>query len=153
MDAGVAIGCTLGAKEVPSYSSLTCPNKCRFRFQPIAAGPRVPQLRTEPARPLHHEPKVTFRLFPPLVSRVAYASLHLRQEPSDSGESSPTPDSTEQTFFRRGAFKLAGPLIRASHWSPPSSLIGYFLSNKDSPRCACALVLLLGGFFGRLKRD
>lgn len=27
-DAGIAIGCTLGVKEAPSYSSLTCPNKC-----------------------------------------------------------------------------------------------------------------------------
>lgn len=50
----------------------------------------------------------------------------------------PPSKPTEPTFFRRGAFKLAGPLLRASHWPPPSSLIGCFLSNKDSPRCACA---------------
>lgn len=27
-DAEITIGCILGVKEVPSYSSLTCPNKC-----------------------------------------------------------------------------------------------------------------------------
>lgn len=75
-------------------------------------------------------------------------------EPSDSRECAPTLDPTEPTFFRRGAFKLAGPPIRASHWSPPSSLIGCFLSNKAGLRCACALVLLLvGGFFGEIKLD
>lgn len=131
---------TSDVQEGPSYSSLS------FKPAPVQAAAARPARPRPPRRAQGPTPpRVKAYLSSVPAAGVAHASLRLRPEPWDPGLSFPAPSSTEPTFFRRGAFKLGGPLTRASHWSPPSSLIGCFLRNKDSPRCACALVLLLAG--------